>query len=127
MGPSRRTPARVSIVCRRPPVPHAPNELDDPFAVAVDRFGTVYVADLAGPLPRTTSNCTLSSPYFDAVSGVARGTSVFPTLNTAWYGDYPRPQGAAYSSASFPPITWCRPTMVIGARDAALRTGRLQI
>ena len=32
------------------PVPHALTELDHPFVVAVDRFGTVYVADLAGQL-----------------------------------------------------------------------------
>jgi sugar lactone lactonase YvrE len=41
------------------------------FAAAVDRFGTVYVADPAGQLQRITSNCPLSSPYFDAVPGVA--------------------------------------------------------
>ena len=53
------------------PVPHAPNELDNPVAVAVDPFGSVYVADLAGQLQRITSNCALSNPYFGAVSGVA--------------------------------------------------------
>jgi uncharacterized protein (TIGR03437 family) len=53
------------------PVPHAPNELDDPVAVAVDPFGSVYIADLAGQLQRITSNCALSSPFFGAVSGVA--------------------------------------------------------
>ena len=42
-----------------------------PSPLAVDRFGTVYVADLAGELQRITSNCPLSSPYFDAVPGVA--------------------------------------------------------
>jgi uncharacterized protein (TIGR03437 family) len=53
------------------PVPHAPNELDNPVAVTVDRFGSVYVADLAGELQRITGNCARSTPYFGAVSGVA--------------------------------------------------------
>ena len=70
MGPSRLTPARVSIPCRRPPC-RAPNELDNPVAVAVDPFGSVYIADLAGELQRITRNCALSNPYFGAVSGVA--------------------------------------------------------
>ena len=47
------------------------NELDDPVAVAVDPFGSVHIAELTGQLQRITSNCPLSSPYFDAVPGVA--------------------------------------------------------
>jgi hypothetical protein len=53
------------------PVPHALNELDNPFVVAVDPFGSVYIADLIGQLHRITSNCVLSNPYAGAVSGVA--------------------------------------------------------
>jgi hypothetical protein len=53
------------------PVPHALNDLDNPFVVAVDPFGSVYIADLAGQFQRITSNCALSSPYAGAVSGVA--------------------------------------------------------
>jgi hypothetical protein len=53
------------------PVPHAPNELDDPVAVAVDPFGSVHIADLTGQLQRISDNCALSNPYFGAVSGVA--------------------------------------------------------
>jgi uncharacterized protein (TIGR03437 family) len=56
------------------PVPRAPNELDNPVAVAADPFGSVYVADLAGELQRVTRNCALSNPYFGAVSGVASDT-----------------------------------------------------
>ena len=93
MGPRRRTQARVSIVCRRPPVPHAPNELDDPFAVAVDRFGTAYIADLAGLFQRIT--CASPATALSRVHMPARSpespatrktTSISPTLNTAWYG-----------------------------------------
>jgi uncharacterized protein (TIGR03437 family) len=53
------------------PVPRALNELDDPVAVAVDPFGSIYIADLTGQLQRITGNCALSNPYFGAVSGVA--------------------------------------------------------
>ena len=52
-------------------MPHALNELDDPVAVAVDSFGSVYIADLAGRLQRVISNCALSTPFFGAVSRVA--------------------------------------------------------
>jgi uncharacterized protein (TIGR03437 family) len=45
--------------------------LDNPVAVTVDRFGSVYVADLAGELQRITGNCARSTPFFGAVSGVA--------------------------------------------------------
>jgi hypothetical protein len=45
--------------------------LDNPFVVAVDPFGSVYIADLAGQFQRIASNCAPSSPYAGAVSGVA--------------------------------------------------------
>jgi uncharacterized protein (TIGR03437 family) len=71
------------------PVPRAPNELDDPVAVAVDPFGSVYIADLAGELQRITRNCALSNPYFGPVSGVAadaQGNVYFsdPQHNAVW-------------------------------------------
>ena len=71
------------------PVPRAPNELDNPVAVAVDPFGSVYIADLAGELQRITRNCALSNPYFGAVSGVAgdtQGNIYFsdPQHNVIW-------------------------------------------
>jgi hypothetical protein len=50
------------------------NELDDPVPVAVDSFGSVYIAELAGQLQRVISNCALSTPYFGAVSRVASDT-----------------------------------------------------
>src|ERR1019366_8955458 len=56
------------------PVPRASNELDNTVGVAVDPFGSVYIADLAGDLQRITRNCALSNPYFGAVSGVASDT-----------------------------------------------------
>src|ERR1019366_990653 len=111
MGPRRRTQARVSIVCRRPPVPHAPNELDDPFAVAVDRFGTAYIADLAGLFQRITcaSPATaLSRVHMPARSPESPATrktaSISPTLNTAWYRDYPpyRRQPARWLRQAWP-------------------------
>jgi DNA-binding beta-propeller fold protein YncE len=70
MGSPRITPARVSIPCRRPPR-RTLNELHNPFAVADDPFGSVYIADLAGQLRRIPCNCALSNPYSGAVSGVA--------------------------------------------------------
>jgi hypothetical protein len=91
-------------------VPHALNELDNPFVVAVDPFGSVYIADLAGQFQRIASNCALSSPYAGAVSGVASKAqdNIYfsdPQHIKVWrLPAAPRLQAAVYSSASFPPI-----------------------
>jgi uncharacterized protein (TIGR03437 family) len=85
------------------PVPHAPNELDDPAAVAVDTFGSVYIADLAGALQRVTRNCAISNPYYGAVSGVAvdpQGNVYFSDTrnNAVWKLPAAPPSGAEDAS-----------------------------
>ena len=72
--------------------PHALNELDDPVAVAVDSFGSVYIADLTGNSSASSATAfsrlriSAQSPEWPATR---KGTSISPTFNTAWYGNYP--------------------------------------
>ncbi len=71
------------------PVPKPREELDDPVAVAVDPFRTVYVADLSGKLQRVTRNCAISKWAFGSVAGVAsdaQGNIYYsdPQNNVVW-------------------------------------------
>ena len=73
-------------------MPHVLNELDDPVAVAVDSFGSVYIADLTGNSSASSATAfsrlriSAQSPEWPATR---KGTSISPTFNTAWYGNYP--------------------------------------
>jgi len=74
------------------PVPQPPQELADPVGVAIDPFGSVYIADassLNGKLQRVTRNCALSDRALGKVSGVAsdaQGNVYYsdPLKNVLW-------------------------------------------
>ena len=74
------------------PIPKPGNELADAVALALDSFGSLYVADasiLAGKLQRITRNCALSNPTLTTTSGVAADgqSNIYysdPVNNVVW-------------------------------------------